>query len=299
MHGPQQRDNLTRYRQLSGIALLAVWLSVDAAPPAKPTPHPQTPPPCCVVPPPPATADARGTPQQPLAVEVTNFPPPAAPPPVPVEPPKDRSGWFIAVATGALAIFTWLLWRAPGALVDENVATAKRELRAYVFVHDAVIESAHAGRMPRAQIPIKNYGKTPAYEIKVSINMGYDAALRGDAPEREANSLGHLGPGADLTADVEFGQSLSVPQYNAMMGGGAYLFVYGRIRYVDAFGMERYTRFGLRIGNTARAAQTGLASTGGEWNTTDDNISALAQPEVRSWLSRFALAVSRLPGRAR
>ena len=131
-------------------AALALCVQSNAAQAAKPTAQRAPPPPCCVAPAPalPAAPDIRGTPQQPLAVEVTDFPPPPAPPRAPVEPPKDRSGWFIAAATGALAIFTWLLWRATGALVNENVDTAKRELRAYVFVREPFIESVDALNNP-------------------------------------------------------------------------------------------------------------------------------------------------------
>lgn len=150
-----------------------------------------------------------------------------------------------------------------------------------------------------AQVPIKNYGKTPAYEISVSMNMECGDALPADAPERAAGPMGHLGPGADLTVVTELGRPLTVPELNAITRRDRHLFVYGRIRYVDAFGRERCTKFGLETGKTSEAEQTSLASTGREWNTTDDDISALAKPEARSWLNRFALAVSLLTRGAR
>jgi len=116
----------------------------------------------------PAQPDARGTAQQPLAVQVTQLPVPRPT----AEPPRDWSGKVIAIATlllagvtAALAIFTYRLWKSTGALVEENAETAERELRAYVFVREACLGNT-ATEPVRAYIVFENSGKTPPTESR-------------------------------------------------------------------------------------------------------------------------------------
>lgn len=207
---------------------------------------------------------------QPQAVQVTNSP-------TPIDAPKDRSGWFMAVATVALAAFTWLLWRSTAALVKGADETAKRELRAYVFVNDARIEGVAAGDSPVATVLLKNSGQTPAYKVRVSIRMELRAAFADVPALEEAAALGHLAPGANLTTKAPSVGSLAVTEHARLDSGHVTLFVYGVVHYIDSFKKPHWTRFRTMVGGAAglRAERPDgslpLASCT-EGNETDDDI---------------------------
>jgi hypothetical protein len=232
----------------TGPVLLALWLSPQAATPAQPAEHPKTPPLCCVAPAPaqPAVPDTRGTAQQPLTVQVTQLPPAPA-----IERPIDWSGWVAAGAalllvgvTGALAIFTYRLWKSTGALVTENTETAERELRAYVFVETAFTRNT-ARESVRPYVAFKNSGKTPAYKIRLVTSAGVAATPERlpPLPEAEGESYGHLAPGAPLLISVPPEAALTNAEMLAVTGNQAGLYARGRIRYVDAFKRPRFTEF--------------------------------------------------------
>lgn len=261
-------------RPILSVALLALCVQSHATQAAKPAaPSATPPPPCCVVPAPapPAAPDIRGTRQQPLAVEVGNFPPPPA-------PPKDRSGWVIACATvalaavtAALATYTYLLWRSNSQLITQAAETAARQLRAYVAVNEPRIFNVRADMSPRLRIPFENFGQTPAYKFSVTYAFCY--APGGDfsvaPPLQESDRrLACLAPGARRTTIGNCPLTLSPALYVALKNGASALFVYGIARYSDAFGKDHFTRFRLKVSSSLGTRLTYCA--GG--NETDDEV---------------------------
>ena len=43
--------------------------------------------------------------------------------------------------------------------------TARRQLRAYVFIDSTRIDGMNAGQTPEVALVIKNFGQTPAYKV--------------------------------------------------------------------------------------------------------------------------------------
>jgi hypothetical protein len=194
---------------------------------------------------PPAQADTRGTAQNPVAVTVTN--------PMHFLAP-DKSGWVVAgmtgvlaVVTGTLAFFTFGLWRSTSNLVREGHQTARRELRAYVFPFQFEKLVPRIGDVAFAStevsILIHNFGKTPAYQLRVAakaeMSMEHLEQVTDLGPV-----LGQLAPGATHATIVSIvpaippaGSGLEVDTAKST------LYVHGRITYIDAFGVQRYTTF--------------------------------------------------------
>lgn len=227
-----------------------------------------------------AQRDTRWNAQTPIAVTVTNplhFPDP------------DKSGWVVAGMTGALAVvtstlafFTFGLWRSTRDLVREGHQTAQRELRAYVFpsqiehVIPPINRAAFASR--EVSILIHNFGKTPAYQLRVAAKA--EIAMSMDDLELVTDSgpvLGHLAPNAT--------HATIVPVFVAVRSGGnkpevdtakSDLYVHGRITYIDAFGVERYTTFQQRNERDGKFISCGVG------NETDDDERLRSAPAQRA-----------------
>jgi hypothetical protein len=266
-------------RAVTGALLFAVWLSAQAATPAKPATHQgQTPPSCCVAPTTaqPAVPDVRGTAQSPLAVNVVQLPAT----PSPVQPAKDRSGWIIAGATvllaavtTALAIFTYKLWRSTGALVRGADETAKRELRAYVFLDMSFIRNT-ATESARPYIVLRNSGKTPAYRLSVS-TWGCVAQSCAELPQLPtAITYGHLAPGAPYTLRVPMQSPLTEAQRAAVLAenGNTALYAYGEAQYIDAFKDPHHTHFCVMARGPGALNNCAPLAACPEGNETDDDV---------------------------
>jgi hypothetical protein len=189
----------------------------------------------------------RGNAQSPIVVTLTN--------PLHI-PEPDKSGWVVAgmtallaLGTGVLAFFTYRLWRSTSNLVREGHQTARRELRAYVFpsqfeklvprIGDVVFASTEVS------ILIHNFGKTPAYQLRVAAKAEISMSM--EHLERVADMgpvLGHLAPGATHATTVSIVPAIP-PAGSGLEADTAKttLYVHGRITYIDAFGVQRYTTF--------------------------------------------------------
>jgi hypothetical protein len=111
---------------------------------------------------------------------------------------------------------------------------------------------------PRSTIVIKNFGQTPAYKVVCVDGFALDsypppAPINLTISEAEFSnpnrSKSDLGP----TQFEQAGQSLKRPpltseERRALANGQGVIFVYGEIRYVDAFGQNRWTKFRFMMG---------------------------------------------------
>lgn len=131
--------------------------------------------------------------------------------------------------------------------------TAKRQLRAYVNVHLAKIKDPVCpGCVPSAVITLKNYGQTPAYHWqawhKVMIAETFDkkhwTVTNPEALPQGGGTKGILGPGQTTDAEVRNTTLRLTPQQvQALNDGRLTLFVFGYIRYRDAFEIQRTTTY--------------------------------------------------------
>jgi hypothetical protein len=74
---------------------------------------------------------------------------------------------ILAIATGVLAIFTYNLWTATRKLVIDSSDTAKKELRAYVGVHQVGVKGLEDDGPIGVGFAFINYGQTPAQNFNL------------------------------------------------------------------------------------------------------------------------------------
>jgi hypothetical protein len=181
----------------------------------------------------------------------------------------------VATATGVLARYTWRLWHSTSALVTGADATARRQLRAYVAVKDMFVKNVVPDESPLAELPIKNFGQTPAYRFSVSMSVSFGPTFGDVHPTQDQNVvLGHLAPSAVHFAKEGAPFTLSKAQYFQWETGTGTIFVHGIIRYVDTFDQPHYTCFRLKT----PPGEQRLVSCGFEGNETDDDARLTGSP---------------------
>jgi hypothetical protein len=149
---------------------------------------------------------------------------------------------FIAAFTIILGVSTAFLYNATRNLVSGAEETAERQLRAYVFVEN--VEMITEGRIVRAVLSIKNFGRTPAYDLVIYVGMssrGFGDVFVPPEPDEIKLDKLSIGPAMSISASNQF----EVPAGNndllpGLDRGEAVVYVYGRIDYIDAFKIPRY-----------------------------------------------------------
>jgi hypothetical protein len=187
---------------------------------------------------------------------------------------KSASEWWMIGLTGALllvaAIQVRLFWRQldimDDSLVDSKTAaiaakdaaeatkesvaltrqTAERQLRAYVFVEKIDPPKRDAPRV-FFNVAYKNSGQTPAYDVVVRANTAFGPAqlkspLVDPAKPRPTASRFILPPGSTHYMQV-VPLNLRPEQIAACDAGTHSIYIFGTIRYRDAFKKDRWTNF--------------------------------------------------------
>jgi hypothetical protein len=182
--------------------------------------------------------------------------------------------WWIISLTGLLAVATAGLWKATRDLVRGSEKTAERQLRAYVTAEACNIRDAYSNTAVGVSVVIHNFGQTPAYRIARSFDTKIVNATESSPPhlpmrpERDQQTEGSIGPGAIVLANA--GLEPFTPEQRAGLGAGSmFLFVYGEIRYTDAFGKPRWTRFRYVYGGKYGTGEEGSMAIAEEGNECD------------------------------
>jgi hypothetical protein len=253
-------------RQLSRSLLIGVLLlfallhTADSADSAAPLQMP----PCCLAAPP--SPDERGTAQQPLVVNAT------LPPKTPEEKAAEQADrneqqntdrWTRAIGKATVAIlliqtlvFAWQGWQLRRSVREMNQATratrrvalaeqqsvetmeltARRELKAYVFVAGHALQQPGIGFPTRLKVTlaVRNFGKTPAYRLRVDVRV-FVAAHFGQQEAQITHPVGTLGPDASFSVDA-FCENVTEQQLQQVINDQLKVFVFGRVDYEDAFG---------------------------------------------------------------
>jgi hypothetical protein len=169
----------------------------------------------------------------------------------------EHNGAVAAISTIFVAFFTATLWRATTRLWQSSLRqsrhmeeTAERELRAYVLV---VRGGIAPGNPPAARIILRNYGRTPAYDVRVWV--GVDIARPGKrefpaAPKDLPMGKSIIGPGGELISTERVGRPLAADETIRFARGETWLYAWGEVSYRDAFDNRRLTRFRF-MGNAA------------------------------------------------
>jgi hypothetical protein len=206
---------------------------------------------------------------------------------------------LIVLSTVAIAAFTYTLWRATGGLqrlakkqatdmrislgiardaanaskesawaatktVKEMRRNATHQLRAYVFVDSAEINYLEIGGTPEGKLTVRNFGQTPAYGLNVmggiAVGPSFDALPPGVGPAEK--TVASLAPGAFTWQfhKAPTGWMLTQEHMTALQNGDLTLWVYGEMRYKDAFECDRITRYRFQTGGTSGMRGNRLAA---------------------------------------
>lgn len=203
-----------------------------------------------------------------------------------IQSPTDVAAWSVAgtvltaIATIVLVVVTALLWRvtdrsakaadvsAAAAQRSTEIATqtatqtedtAKRQLRAYIVAHGAVLNCdaggvvtpyVAAGSRAIGTLEFTNTGLTPALNVRVCIQIGQ--RLLPLAPESfvlipiDHESKTVLGAGRSTRSDAVSPGVVSVSSISNLATGAEAVYLFGEISYDDIFGEAHVTAFRLR-----------------------------------------------------
>jgi hypothetical protein len=112
---------------------------------------------------------------------------------------------------------------------------AEKELRAYVLIQGADIREE--GNEILGRVDFQNFGPTPGYDFETHLNMGIDVpsgSPYNESPARE-KSKSIIGPGAVLKSSTNT-IILNEREFEEIYYGQKVIFVWGYVRYKDAFG---------------------------------------------------------------
>lgn len=163
---------------------------------------------------------------------------------------NEQTKWFwdrLAI----ILIFVYTAFSGIQVLVARD--QEKRTLRAYVFVDEIYIDSLNTPN-PEVSVKIKNFGQTPAYDFQAWGDMkivDQPEPTFPPPPNEFPGRRGPLPPTKETVTFVHMDHPLSDSEWAQITSGRSALYVYGEIRYRDAFGEHRHTTFRGLVGGTA------------------------------------------------
>jgi hypothetical protein len=132
----------------------------------------------------------------------------------------------------------------------ETRTTARRELRAYLFVEAIGLGIANGGPakgQPGIVIRIKNFGQTPAYRVlhyaTVEITNSENPVLAPMPEKMEDISASAIPTGGVITAIRGVGHKVDRSGASRIRKGSDVVVARGRIEYRDTFGRPRWTTY--------------------------------------------------------
>ena len=133
--------------------------------------------------------------------------------------------------------------------IEQEQTNAQKALRAYIGVESGGITLGVNGEAAVAGILIKNFGQTPAKEMKFWIEMKFlnsNEIMELPIPLDDAQqSKSTINPGFIVFS--EFGRPFAERELDSVRSGQSALFVRGRIDYLDVFDEKRFTEISLKM----------------------------------------------------
>lgn len=163
---------------------------------------------------------------------------------------NDYGAAISAIATVFIAFFTFTLKRSTDRLwnaSDDQLAhltiSDERRSRAYVSIEHAVFWTAIGdGRFAIEEIRFRNFGRTPAYDLYVSVEI----KISETPPEFGSNEweigASMIGPGSGYVAEIKRGPFLS-EDVGRVIDRSKHIYSRIAIKYIDEFGAKRDTEF--------------------------------------------------------
>jgi hypothetical protein len=156
-----------------------------------------------------------------------------------------------AIAGLAIVLLTLI---ASGLLIVAylGITTARVGMRAYVAVAEARLENIGDGQTPIAVVTIKNFGRTPAYQLVQWARVGADVfPLKNEPPkvnEDKTSPTRALAPQGTVILRPKYKAPLTAASMAALEAGTHAIYVEGKIEYRDAFNRKRRTNYLLFAG---------------------------------------------------
>jgi hypothetical protein len=174
-----------------------------------------------------------------------------------------HSGMVTGVATALLAIITALL----ACIASDQIKTTRAQLRAYVWVPESSINDVLGTVKVRATLKIQNSGQTPASEVTQWGRLGYGPYPLGQiihqlegGPESAFSSKSYLGPGGSLFLEPIADRLYSPQEIASIKAKTGAIYVWGEIKYRDAFRRDQSTKFVLFKGGDVGTSGQNLSS---------------------------------------
>jgi hypothetical protein len=157
-----------------------------------------------------------------------------------------------------ICIQLYMIWRTE--------TTTKRQLRAYVF-GSVMVSDPNSARGVNFTLTVTNSGQTPAYDstfVFSSRHVDYFPGLplpdlRG-VPTQGWQSKGPIPPGGTFVSVIK-APAFTADDMAALGDGIKAVYAFGEIRYTDAFGTGRSTKFRFLFGGDVGVAAGPLATT--------------------------------------
>ena len=158
---------------------------------------------------------------------------------------------LLALFTLLLVFYTKRLWTSTSDLVRGGEQTAEKQLRAYLSAEPKILIELQAGYPCSALVIIKNNGQTPANNFRWVATCERVSQMEIDRP----GSLIEPKPGQSLPTQVlhpHFESQCTAVSISPLTDKdikeiedsiGDKLYVFGKIMYVDVFGIDRVTNF--------------------------------------------------------
>jgi hypothetical protein len=165
------------------------------------------------------------------------------------------------ISAAAAAIVTLIVSHSDNrAIIRGAEDTAKRQLRAYVFVDVVEMIDVTSVDGPKTLVRIKNAGQTPAYKLRnvsVYTNVGEypprtplltsGLMMRGRA---DTASVSELGPGSGHDKR-RVRRPIDPFQIIGLVSGTLVAYLFGEVHYTDAFNCDRWIRYRSVLGGPA------------------------------------------------
>ncbi len=157
--------------------------------------------------------------------------------------------WLLALFNGLLVLYTYRLWIATRDLVEGAENTAKRQLRAYVWI-DKTQPSPNIDAVPFiVATEIRNTGSTPAHDVRCFTELlPFDHPLPvgftfKQPPQEIPGPHYVVNPGSTHFVRTSPDEVFTDDIKTAIRNGTKRLYFWGVVRYRDAFKQERWSKF--------------------------------------------------------
>lgn len=156
---------------------------------------------------------------------------------------REYNAEIVTISTAIMAIFTFALFLSTHLLWKSGKEHSERELRAYIFVDNALINRIGINDHIEAVVRVRNGGQTPAYNFNSRSAVWIDECPSYRFPVEEWKpSTISLGPESVRDLRPNSQNVVTRQQWDKIEVGELAIYVAGEIQYTDIFGRQHVTK---------------------------------------------------------